>query len=129
MLDDFLSDDYAHTLLMTMWAESMFMRGYQKAVHDPETRIEQSENNIDILVALPGLSRSDIKVTIEGGVLTVSTADLQVENGRWTSCGATCAWALPVGALLHQISSRYEAGVLTVSIPHETSKPLEIPVE
>ncbi len=133
MFDEFLSDALANDLLESMWVEAMFAGNIAQTPGAPAANVEHTENNIDIRVALPGLSRSDIDVTVEGGVLTVSTSDQRTEDCArptgWSSYGTTSAWALPVGVQLQQISSRYEAGVLTVSIPHEPTELLEIPVE
>ena len=134
MFDKLFPVSLMNDLIEEMWIESMFA---QPSVYipaaSPAVNIEQTENNIDIQLSLPGLSRSDIDVTVEHGVLTVATAECHEENTSrvtsWTSHGTTSTWALPVGAQLHQISSRYEAGVLTVSIPFASTEHLSIPVE
>jgi HSP20 family molecular chaperone IbpA len=139
MFNEFPSEALVNDLLEEMWVEAMFAQiPAFIPVTEPAVNIDKTESSIDIQMSLPGLSRSDIDVTVENGVLTVSTADCRGEDYRgenassvtaWTSHGTTSAWALPVGVQIHQITTRYVAGVLEVSIPFETTGLLTIPVE
>jgi HSP20 family protein len=102
----------------------------------PHANITKIDSNLELDVALPGLSRSDIEVTVEEGILTVKVnsekSDGPSKNRvvEWQPCSQTRSWILPPEVRIHQISSRYEAGVLSISIPTDVcAEKITVPVE
>jgi len=99
-----------------------------------EANIFRKENVVEIDLSLPGLSRTEIEVKVEEGVLRVSTAQAEeVEDDvrrSWSSHGYTVSWFLPSDAVTEQITARYEAGVLKIDIPlEEKEKGRLVPIE
>lgn len=93
----------------------------------PEADIRETENEIQVLVDLPGMKVDDIEVDLENNVLTISgekREERQEGNddetwhlserryGRFTR-----AFVLPREVEQEQIQARFEDGVLSVVIP------------
>jgi HSP20 family protein len=91
-------------------------------------RVNKSDESYEIIVELPGLSRSDIDVNVFGKTLTVS-ANRELRNGNSQYKEEyKNSWALPDHTSFDLVNARYEAGVLIVTIPlkKEYSRKIEI---
>jgi len=84
---------------------------------------------------LPGIDpEKDVEVSIDGDILTIhgerreETREKHRSEVRYGSF--TRSFALPAGCQKDQVTARYEAGVLEVSIPttSPTTEPIQIPV-
>jgi len=93
----------------------------------PAANIMNTAEGHEIEIALPGLSRSDIDLSIDNGVLTISSAkvaenDAKSDNYTRREFGYTSfsrSWTLPKTTSYEGITARFDAGILSVSIPVE----------
>lgn len=106
----------------------------------PAVNVSDTENTYEIELAAPGLKKSDFKVNVENGVLTIS-AETQSEeeetNKNYTrrefrSESFSRAFSLPENANEEKIGAKYEDGVLKLSlakkVPAAVAKKKEIAV-
>jgi HSP20 family protein len=98
-------------------------RGYGAV--QPRANIDETEKGYSITVEMPGLSRSDIEVSVENDYLTVSGTR---ENGK-TKTTYTRSWSLGENVTQEAITARYDAGLLYVEVPMVKSKKRIISVE
>ncbi len=98
----------------------------------PAMDIEEDDNHITVLLELPGLTREDLTITLEDGVLTVSGEKQDardVENKRYhvfeRRYGSfSRAVKLPTGVDLTKADAKFDNGVLRVAVPKaEAAKP------
>lgn len=93
----------------------------------PEADIRETENEIYVLVDLPGMQADEIEVDLESNVLTVAGEKREEreegsENETWHLSERrygrfTRAFVLPREVEQEQIQARFEDGVLSVVIP------------
>ena len=91
----------------------------------PATNVKSSEAGYELEVALPGLSRSDIDLKVDRNLLTISSAFEASDSVKediyskreFNYSSFTRSWVLPKNVNSETISARYDAGVLTVTIP------------
>jgi HSP20 family protein len=105
----------------------------------PTVDIAESENGFRISADLPGLSKQDIKVSVEDGVLSISGEKKQEvekkEKDRYyhfeRSYGRFCrSFTLPANVDSANIDARYNNGVLEVHLRKtEEAKPKAIEVK
>jgi HSP20 family protein len=105
----------------------------------PTVDIAESENGFRISADLPGLSKEDIKVSVEDGVLSISGEKKQEvekkEKDRYyhfeRSYGRFCrSFTLPANVDSANIDARYNNGVLEVHLRKtEEAKPKAIEVK
>ena len=98
-------------------------RGYGAV--QPRANIDETDNGYSITVEMPGLSRSDIEVSLENDHLTVSGTR---ENGK-TKTTYTRSWSLGDNVTQEAITARYDAGLLYIEVPMVKSKKRIISVE
>jgi len=91
----------------------------------PRANIDETDKGYSITVEMPGLSRSNIEVSLENDYLTVSGAR---ENGK-SKTHYTRSWSLGENVTQEGITARYDAGLLYIEIPMTKSKKRTIAVE
>lgn len=101
------------------------------------TKARQTQEGYEIEMAAPGLSRSDFRVNVNENILTVQVKSLDEKASGASTLRSYLynktqpyRWKLPANALNEQITARYDAGILTVSIPakYKENNKLEIKV-
>lgn len=104
----------------------------------PRTDVREEQEAYLLSVDLPGVTKDDVKITVEEGILKISGTRKQElgENSETyrrieRSFGAfERTFRLPKEVELEKIESTYEAGVLTVRIPKsEKALPRQIEVK
>lgn len=98
-------------------------RGYGSV--QPRANIDETDKGYSITVEMPGLSRSDIEVSLENDYLTVSGTR---ENGK-TKTTYTRSWSLGDNVTQEAITARYDAGLLYIEVPMVKSKKRIVSVE
>ena len=76
-------------------------------------------------MAVPGFSRNDIDISIEDGTLTIASIDLKkdddlnpvYETREFNYTSFSRSWRVPKNINSENISARYEAGILEVTLP------------
>ena len=91
----------------------------------PRANIDETDKGYSITVEMPGLSRSDIEVSLENDYLTVSGTR---ENGK-NKTHYSRSWSLGDNVTQEAITARYDAGLLYIEVPMVKSKKRTITVE
>lgn len=102
--------------------------------HTPRVNIEETSSGYDIHMAAPGLSREDFKIHIDSGYLTVSAEAKDESEGKWLTrefsyTTFSRSWKLPANVNSEGISARYDAGILTVSVPTTSKKQSKVEIK
>ncbi len=104
----------------------------------PRMDIMETKDKLLVQAEAPGMSKDDIKVLVEEGVLTISgerqiKRDEEITNYIWcerSSGSFSRSFRLPEYVDVEKITADYKNGVLTVEMPKvEASKPKEIEVK
>ncbi len=103
----------------------------------PVMDVHEDDDTLTVAMELPGLTREQIEVTLEGGVLTVS-GEKQIERKKegkryYTVERRTGSFrrsvSLPTDVNVEKASARFENGVLTITVPKsESVKPKRLTV-
>jgi HSP20 family protein len=108
-----------------------FLPGYfssdntEARTSSPAVNVEETEKEYRIEVAAPGLNKDDLKVSVDDGILTISS-EKKVENKEeknnfirrefgYTSFSRS--FSLPEETDLDQVSAKHKNGILTISVP------------
>lgn len=104
----------------------------------PAVDIAEQENDYVVKIELPGISKDDVKITLESNILTIRgekkrEQDLKEENYHRVerSYGAfQRSFTLPTTVRSDKIDASYKDGILTVLLPKaEEAKPKQIEVK
>jgi len=104
----------------------------------PPVDVLEEADAIRIVAEVPGVKPEDVKISVEGNVLTIQGTKEQVaeENTERVHCyertyGAfERTFTLPATVDAEHIKASYDKGVLTVTLPKvEKAKPRQIQVE
>jgi HSP20 family protein len=91
--------------------------------HAPKVEVQENGKSYSINVELPGLDRKDVKVMVEGDVLTVSgekhveRSDEKTHYSERSYGSFTRAFTLPTDADRNGITANFSKGVLTLHVP------------
>lgn len=88
----------------------------------PATNIKEDEKSYEIELAVPGMKKEDIKLELEGGLLTVSGETKEEKEEKkstylrkeYKSSSFTRSFSLPDNANEDSVSSNYEDGILKI---------------
>ncbi len=90
----------------------------------PELNVYETEKEFELTLALPGMSKDDIELSVENHTLTISgERTFEEENGRKyhrvESRFGKFERSLPLPDIIDEdnINATYENGVLTVTVP------------
>ena len=104
----------------------------------PRVDISETENDFEIRAELPGVSESDVNISVTDNRLTVKGEKLQESETQDKSYHRVerrygnfqRSFTLPRNVETTNIKAGFKDGVLTLSIPKpEAAKPTEIPIE
>jgi HSP20 family protein len=104
----------------------------------PPVDVLEEADAIRIMAELPGVRPEDVKISVEGNVLTVHGTKQQVAEERTervhryerTYGSFERTFTLPSTVDAEHIKAGYENGVLAITLPKaEKAKPRQIPVE
>jgi len=104
----------------------------------PAVDIFEEQDAIRIVAELPGVKADDVRISIEGSLLTISGEKKQVAEERtehvhrYERCYGAFerSFTIPTTIDADHIKAAYEDGVLTVALPKvERAKPRQISVE
>ena len=82
----------------------------------PATNVEETEAGYEISVAAPGLKKADFKITLEKETLSVSYEKKAENTNILSQDSFNYSWKAPKGTIGSDISAKYVAGILTVSV-------------
>jgi len=103
--------------------ESIFPRGSFKSV--PAVNISEDDKQFHVALAVPGMNKSDFKITVEDGVLNIkaetkneqTTEDKKFSRKEFNYSSFTRSFTMPEQVLAENIVAEYVDGVLNISIP------------
>lgn len=92
---------------------------------DAPVNVGHNGKEILLQVSLPGFSRSDIDVEVNGGRLTVKAKRVAEKNDEYEYTtrqigisNYSRSWTLPKNANTDAVDASYDAGILNVKIPY-----------
>lgn len=104
----------------------------------PPVDVFEEGDAIRIMAEVPGVKAEDVKIAVEGNVLTIQGTKQQVAEERTervhryerTYGQFERSFTLPATVDAERIKARYESGVLTVTLPKvEKAKPRNVQIE
>lgn len=119
LFDDFFRRD---------WLDSSLANWRESGATLPAVNVKESNDDFQIEVAAPGMTRDDFKVELDNNVLTISSGREQKneekdEKGNYTRREFSYqsfqrSFSLPESKVLgDKISARYSDGILYVTVP------------
>ena len=93
----------------------------------PAVNIIENENNYMISVAAPGLKKEDLKIDVEGNMLTISSEKEESKEEKkekftrreYSFTSFSRSFALPEDVKQEDIDARYENGELNIMLPRK----------
>lgn len=91
----------------------------------PAANIDETKDQYELSLAVPGMKKSDFNIHIENNILTVSCekeekSETKQKNGyrnEFNYSSFSRSFALPDEVIKDKIDARYEDGVLKLSLP------------
>ena len=105
-------------------SEKFFDTDFFKKDWVPAVNVKENDNNFEIDVAAPGLKKEDFNVTVDNGVLTISSeakTEKEEKEDNFTRkefsySAFSRSFTLPENVQEEGISAKYEDGVLKLSL-------------
>lgn len=113
-------------------------REFENAVWSPFTDIAEDENQYTLKLDLPGIKKSDVKISFDNGTLTVSgerKEEKEEKNKKYHRIERAYgsyyrSFTLPSKIKEDKISAEFSDGILTIEVPKaDEAKPREIEVK
>ena len=125
-----LTTQSATPVRLTNWLDEMFDDfNTPRGTFVPELNVYETEKEFQVTLALPGMNKEDIDISLENNTLVVSgERKFEEENGRRyhrvESRFGKFSRSLPLPDIIDsgKVSASYENGVLTVIIPKSEEK-------
>ncbi len=100
----------------------------------PLSNIKKNNNGFQVDIAAPGLSREDFKISVDNNILTIKSDTKESSESfikkEFSYSKFERSFVLSKNVSTEQISARYDAGILSLSIPMEhKNKTLSINVD
>lgn len=104
--------------------DRFFDSGFMKVQSVPAVNIKENDKNFEVSMAAPGLSRKDFNVSVENGVLTISSEKKEEKESKekdftrqeYSYSSFSRSFTLPESAKDDDVDAKYEDGVLKVTI-------------
>ncbi len=122
------------------WYDSMVRKFFGQEVRNwmPAIDIAENNGNIEVRAEIPGVNKEDLKVTIDGDVLSIAgerkqeseTKDKKYHRIERHYGKFRRTINLPYAVETDKVKATYKDGILTITIPKpESAKTKEIEVE
>ncbi len=121
------------------WYDSVFRKFFSpERVWVPAIDIAENDGNIEIRAEIPGMNKEDLKVVVEGDVLSISgerkkeseTKDKKYHRIERYYGKFNRIINLPYAVESDKVKAQYKDGILTITLPKpESAKSKEIEVE
>jgi len=103
----------------------------------PRANIQELSDRYVVKIAAPGFSKSDFKIHADAGYLTVSAKQEDVPTDEKYSVKEysyeefSRSWKIPTTVNTSELTARYEAGILSITLPvhRKKSDGFEVQVE
>lgn len=115
----FLADDF-----LRPWNDG-FGNGFGKTVTFPLVNIIEGKNDVKIMLAAPGLKKSDFKIDLSGDLITINTEtesnkeekEVNFTRNEYNYTSFSRSFTLPENIVKDQITANYENGELVLLFP------------
>lgn len=105
---------------------------YDEKLDSMRTDIRETDTSYELDIELPGFEKSEIKVSLENGHLTVGAEKTEKEEHKSArylrkECRVSCRRSYYVGEDVEQenVKARYENGILFLTVPKTQPKKFE----
>lgn len=121
-------DIFGHRPARVEWTEGVW---------SPSVDVSEDTDNMVIKAEMPGMSKDDVKISVQDNVLTLKGEKKQEKEEKEANChriersyGSFCrSFQLPATVRADKIKANYKDGVLSIILPKtEEVKPKEIPI-
>lgn len=125
-------------LLRSFLPGQMLEASFARGNWEPAVDISETNDNYVITADLPGMSKEDVKVSYENGILTIHGERKQEKEEKGKSFHRVersygtfeRSFRLPSRIAVDKIDAKFKDGVLTLTVPKtEEAKPKEIPIK
>ncbi len=125
-------------MFSTLFDRDLFETSLRSSAWDPAVDISESADSYEVTAELPGLSKDDVKISYEGGVVSIRGEKKQEKEDKSKnyhrierSYGAfERSFRLPTHVDVNKIEAKFKDGVLTLHLPKaEEARPKEIPIK
>jgi HSP20 family protein len=129
--------DEMNRLFDDFFGRPVLKTGWTEGVWSPTVDISEDKENVIIKSEMPGMSKDDVKISIQDNVLTLKGEKKQEKEEKdknyhriERNYGSFCrSFQLPTSVKSDKVKASYKDGVLSVTLPKtEEVKPKEIPV-
>lgn len=123
------------------WFDDLDLRPNWATANLPAANVTERKGEFRLSLAIPGLDKDDLKITVEGDILTVSAEnekEQEVNMQRFTRqeynySNFSRSFSLPAGINKAHIAANYENGILLLTLPKKeevrhNEGPLLVPV-
>ena len=88
-----------------------------RKTQDEGVSINELEGSTEISIATPGIKKGDFNISLKENIITISYDQSTKENPRVFSKGSfSRSCSVPDGTKSKDVSAKYDAGILTISI-------------
>jgi HSP20 family protein len=102
-----------------------FFNLFDEVIFTPYVKIEKNENEYKLFMSLPGLTKEDMKITINDGEMSISfKKELENKNHQFVNT-FTKKYTIPDVINEEKIEGKVENGLLTINLPFKKQKRLE----
>jgi HSP20 family protein len=129
--------DEMNRLFDDFFGRPVLKTGWTEGVWSPIVDISEDKENMIIKSEMPGMSKDDVKISIQDNVLTLKGEKKQEKEEKdknyhriERNYGSFCrSFQLPTSVKSDKVKASYKDGVLSVTLPKtEDVKPKEIPI-
>lgn len=122
----------------TLFDRDSFETSLRSSAWGPAVDISETADSYEVSAELPGLTKDDVKISYEGGVVSIRGEKKQEKEDKGKnyhrlerSYGAfERSFRLPTHIEVNKIEAKFKDGVLTLHLPKaEEARPKEIPIK
>lgn len=95
---------------------------YRNEIWSPKTKIDQNDDEYALLISVPGLSKSDIKITTDNHELSVSFEKEEKTKSTYFVQNFKKSYTIPNEVIESDITAKVENGILEVTLPKGKKK-------
>jgi HSP20 family protein len=103
------------------WFEKSSLFGKMMTV--PPVNITENEDNYILSLAVPGMKKEDLKISLEGSMLVISSQKEEIEEKftrkEFSFYSFTRSFTLPEDVKPEYIEAKYEDGLLQIVLPRK----------
>jgi HSP20 family protein len=132
-----VQDDF-NRLASTFLRDDAFETSFARGAWEPVVDISETDDNYVVIAELPGMSKDDVKISYEDGILSIRGEKKQEREEKRKnyhrlerSFGAfERSFRVPSRVLVDKIDAKFKDGVLNLTMPKaEEARPKEIPIK